>query len=339
MKRTFASDNAASVHPDIMRAVVAANEGHALAYGRDSYTERAVAKFRDHFGSDAQVYFVFGGAGANILGIKAALREPYTIVCPEGAHIYESECGAPQTFTGCRFIPVSTRDGKLRVIDVRKASTDGIGLISISQPTELGTVYEPGEVDELAVYAHDVGASLHMDGARICNAADYLGMSLGGFTKDAGVDVLSFGGTKNGIMYGEAVVVLNPDITHAEGGKAIEDLRVEAAQRPSKMRYIAAQFDALLSDDLWMRNARHSNEMAKFLYRSVQDVPHVNLTQPIHSNAIFVRIPKEHIGPLQEKYFFEVWDENTGEVRWMCSWDTTRDDVEDFARYIREIVK
>ena len=339
MMKTFASDNAAGVHPAIMDAMIAANKGHALAYGRDEYTERARTKFRDHFGNDAETYFVFGGAGANITGIKAALREPYSIVCPDGAHIYESECGAPRTFTGCSFIPVGTRNGKLRVSGVREASRDSFGLISISQPTELGTVYEPGEIEELASYAHDIGAALHMDGARICNAADYLGMSLCGFTRDAGVDVVSFGGTKNGIMYGEAVVILNPKFAQSENGKIFDDIRVEAAQRPSKMRYVAAQFDALLTDDLWMRNARHSNAMAKTLYRAVQDVPKVELTQPIQSNAVFATIPRECIAPLREKYFFEVWDEETGEVRWMTAWDTTHEDVMDFAGHIREIVK
>ncbi len=337
--KTFASDNAAEVHPRIMDAIIEANKGHALAYGRDEYTERAVAKFREHFGPETGVYFVFGGTGANIVGIKAAIRTPYPIVCAESAHIYKSERGAPQQFTGSGFVPVRTQDGKLRVDDIAESDRYH-GIISISQPTELGTVYEPEEIALLSDYAHGRGIALHMDGARICNAAAYLGTGFNAFTKDVGVDVLSFGGTKNGMMDGEAVVLLNPALcAEYREAKEFDKIRVQAAQRPSKMRYIAAQFDAILSNNLWLENARHANEMAKLLYNEVHKNPAVTVTQPVQSNAVFATIPREYIGPLQERYYFHVWDETMGEVRWMCAWDTTEEDVMDFSRFVRDTVK
>lgn len=333
MGKTFASDNAAEVHPDIMKALEAANTGHALAYGRDEYTERAIAKFRGYFGDDARVYFVFGGTGANVAGLKAAMGARNSIICPDSAHIYTSECGASQEFIGCEFVPIKTRHGKLRVDDIDRnkiETSDDPGIISISQTTELGTVYRPEEVAELADYAHGRRMALHMDGARICNAAAYLGMDFD-FTK--GVDVLSFGGTKNGMMYGEAVVFLNPALA-----ENFEETRIQATQRPSKMRYIAAQFDALLSDGLWLRNAEHANRMAQLLYHGVSDVPKVKVAHQVESNSVFATIPREYIQPLQDRYFFEV-NEKRGEVRWMCAWDTTEEDVYDFARFIRETVK
>ncbi len=336
MNPMFASDNSAGVHPKIRDAMREADSGYILAYGHetDGYTQRAVAKFRDHCGPDAGVYFVFGGTGANVAGLSAALQDSHLVVCSDGAHIYCSESGAPHAFTGCRFLPIESPDGKLtpQLVDESLDRSEKHGVISISQPTEYGTVYSHVELSDISEYAHRAGFRLHVDGARICNAAAHLGTGL--YEAARGADVISFGGTKNGMQYGEAVLILNPELN-----KDFSETRIRSTQRPSKMRYIAAQFDALLTDDLWRLNASHANRMAYILYHAINDVPNVNVTQPVQSNAVFAKIPKESIKPLQERYFFWPWDEDVGEVRWMTSWSTTEDDVYDFARYIREIVK
>ena len=342
MTKTFASDNAAGVHPAIMDAMIAANKGHALAYGRDEYTERARAKFRDHFGSDAGVYFVYGGTGANVAGLSAALGDSYLVVCADGAHIHKSEEGAPQAFTGCRMLPVEAPDGKLTVDNIDKylGRRDKFGVISIAQPTEYGTVYSPAEINTLSRYASNRGFAVHMDGARICNAAAYLNADFADITR--GVDVLSFGGTKIGMPYGEAVVILNKDL---DAGFA--EKRVRATQRPSKMRYISAMFDALLTDDLWLHIATHENCMASQLHQRIFSLKGVEITQPVESNAVFARIPSRSIPVLQEKYYFHPWDRDDDaarsqerrEVRWMTAWDHTPLEIREFAYGIEDAVK
>ncbi len=339
--RSFASDNNAGVHPQVMEAMATANDGHVIAYGDDVYTARAVKKFREHFGKDAEVFFVFGGTGANVLGLKAATQPHHAIICAETAHINVDECGAPEKFTGCKLIDVRTPDGKLRV-DQIKPLLHEVGfehhvqprVISISQATEMGTVYTPRELKALASFAHDNGMLLHMDGARIANAAAGLNVKLRGITKDAGVDILSFGGAKNGMMYGEAVVFFDQKL--AEDFKYT---RKQGAQLPSKMRFISAQFEALLTDDLWRRNAQHANRMAQLLAQELGKIPQITITQKVEANGVFALVPKRYVPLLQKKYFFYIWNEETSEVRLMTSFDTTEDDIADFVSLVKKTVR
>jgi len=339
--RSFASDNNAGVHPRVMEAIAAANDGHVIAYGDDVYTTRAVKKFREHFGKDAEVFFVFGGTGANILGLKAATQPYHAVICAETAHINVDECGAPEKFTGCKLLGVRTQDGKLR-IDQIKPLLHEVGfehhvqprVISISQATEMGTVYTPHELKALASFAHDNGILLHMDGARIANAAAGLNVKLRTITKDAGVDILSFGGAKNGMMYGEGVVFFDQKL--AEDFKYT---RKQGAQLPSKMRFISAQFEALLTDDLWRRNAQHANRMAQLLAEELGKIPQITVTQKVEANGVFALVPKRYVPALQKKYFFYIWNEETSEVRLMTSFDTTEDDIADFISLVKKTVR
>ena len=340
-KRSFASDNNAGVHPEIIDAIRNANDGHVVAYGSDPITARATELFQKHFGSDVTVYFVFGGTGANVLGLKAITQPHHAIFCADTAHVNVDECGAPEKFTGCKLITIPTPDGKLRAEQI-KPLLHGIGVehhvqprvISISQATEMGTVYTRDELKALAAFAHENGLLLHVDGARLANAAVSLNNTFKEITTDVGVDVLSFGGTKNGMMYGEAVVFF--DKARAADFKYI---RKQGMHLPSKMRFISAQFEALLSGDLWRRGATHANRMAHVLGSELAKVPKIKLTQPVESNGVFATIPKEYIPALQEKYFFYVWDEAISEVRLMASFDTSEDDIHDFIAFVRETVK
>ena len=339
--RSFASDNNAGVHPLVMEALVTANQGHVIAYGDDAYTERAVKKFREHFGKDTQVYFVFGGTGANVLGLKAATQSYHAIICAETAHINVDECGAPEKFTGCKLLSLSTPDGKLRPSQMGPL-LHGVGfehhvqprVISISQATEMGTVYTPRELKALSSFAHDHGMLLHMDGARVANAAAGLGVKLRAITQDAGVDILSFGGAKNGMMYGEAVVFFDPELA-----RNFKYTRKQAAQLPSKMRFISAQFEALLSNDLWLQNARHANRMAQLLAGELGKIPQLKITQKVESNGVFAELPKKYIPVLQKQYFFYVWNEETSEVRFMTSFDTTESDIQDFISLLKKTIR
>jgi threonine aldolase len=339
--RSFASDNNAGVHPEMIDAIRAANEGHVIAYGDDRHTANAVKLFQKHLGKDTAVYFVFGGTGANVLGLQAVTKSYQAVICAETAHINVDECGAPDKFTGCKLLSVSTPDGKLRP-ELIKHFLHGVGfehhvqprVVSVSQSTEMGTVYTKDELRALAKFAHNNDMLLHMDGARIANAAVSLNTSLKSITRDVGVDVLSFGGAKNGMMYGEAVVFFDP--ARAEDFKYI---RKQGMHLPSKMRFISAQFSALLSGDLWQRSASHSNRMAKLLARELEKIPQVQLTQRVESNGVFATIPKQFIESLQQKYFFYVWNEEISEVRLMTSFDTTEDDITKFISHVRKIVR
>jgi threonine aldolase len=340
-KRSFASDNNAGVHPEIIKAIKAANDGHVLAYGNDAFTARATKLFHKHFGPDIAVYFVFGGTGANVLGLKAITKSYQTIICAETAHVHVDECGAPENFTGCKLVLVPTTDGKLRVEQI-KPLLYGIGVehhvqpgvISISQATEMGTVYTKKELKTLASFAHDNGMLLHVDGARIANAAVSLGVAFREITTEAGVDVLSFGGTKNGMMYGEAVVFFDQSLA-----ADFKYIRKQGMQLPSKMRFVTAQFEALLSGNLWRRNAMHANRMAQILGGELAKLSQIKITQPVETNGVFATIPKKHIPALQKKYFFYVWDEEISEVRLMASFDTSEEDIRDFVKFVRKIVK
>src|SRR6267143_3494370 len=339
-KRSFASDNNAGVHPKILQAIERANRGHVIAYGDDVYTYAAVKKFREHLGADVDVYFVFNGTGANVLGLKAVTESYHAIICAETAHINVDECGAPERFTGCKLLSVSTKDGKLRPEDI-KPLLHGIGVehhvqprvISISQSTEMGTVYTPQEIKTLSTFAHQHNLLLHVDGARIANAAVSLKARLREITTDAGVDILSFGGAKNGMMYGEAVVFFDKGLA-----KDFKYTRKQGTHLPSKMRFISAQFEALLANDLWRQNAEHANQMAQLLANELTKMPRIKITQKVEANGVFALVPEEYVPLLQEEYFFYVWNEETSEVRFMTSFDTTAEDIEDFTSLVKRML-
>jgi threonine aldolase len=341
MKRSFASDNNAGIHPQVIDAIRAANDGHVIAYGDDHITARAVKLFQKHFGRDVAVYFVFGGTGANVLGLKAITKSHQAIVCAETAHVNVDECGAPEKFTGCKLLSLSTPDGKLRLDQLKPllhvfGNEHHVqpGVISVSQATEMGTVYTKKELTTLASFAHDNGMLFHVDGARISNAAVSLNASLKEITADVGVDVLSFGGTKNGMMYGEAVIFFDQKLA-----TDFKYIRKQGMHLPSKMRYVSAQFEALLSGDLWQRSAAHSNRMARMLGSELAKVPQIKITQPVEANGVFAIVPSKYIPQLQKKYFFYVWNEEISEVRLMTSFDTTEDDIQDFVAFVRKTVK
>lgn len=338
--RSFASDNNAGIHPEVLQAVAAANQGHVVGYGDDPYTAAAGSKFRQHFGSDIEVFLVFNGTAANCLSLKALTETYQAVICAEGAHIYTDECGAPEKFTGCKLIPIAAADGKLTVESVSHAY-HGIGdqhhvqprVVSITQATEMGTVYKPKEIRDLARFAHERKMFLHMDGARIANAAVGLQLTLREATRDLGVDVLSFGGTKNGAIGAEAVVFFDKNLA-----RDFLFLRKQGMQLASKMRFISAQFDALFTDDLWRKNAAHANAMAVLLEKEVRKIAGVKIVYPVEANGVFAKIPRRAIARLQKRYFFYVWNEEQSVVRWMCSFDTTEQDVRQFARFVAETV-
>lgn len=338
--RSFASDNNAGVHPDILKAISAANQGHVVGYGDDAYTHSAQALFKEQLGEDIEVFFVFNGTAANCLSLKALTNSYHAVICAEGAHIYVDECGAPEKFTGCKLVPVPAKNGKLPVEAVQSAY-HGVGdehhvqpkVISITQATEVGTVYRPNEIRALAEFAHDHGMFLHVDGARIANAVAAQGLTLKQATRDLGIDVLSFGATKNGALGAEAVVFFNPELA-----ASFKFYRKQGMQLASKMRFISAQFEALFAGDLWLQNARHANRMAQLLKREISKIPQVKIIYNVEANGVFAQVPRKAIAKLQKRYFFYVWNESQSVVRWMCSWDTTADDVKQFAGFLRRSV-
>ena len=340
IRRGFASDNNAGVHPRILSALTEVNEGHVIAYGDDPYTGKAITELKEIFGPEIEAFFVFIGTAANVLGLSTVAQSYHAVICPETAHINVDECGAPEKFSGCKLLTCNTPDGKLTV-DMIASHMHGIGfehhvqprVVSITQASELGTVYTIEEIREIASYTHEQGMLLHMDGARISNASVSLDCGLYEMTGGAGVDVLSFGGTKNGMMYGEAIIFFNKTLC-----EDFKYRRKQGMQLASKMRYIAAQFSAFLENDLWKENARHANMMAHKLYSAVKDIPGVKVTRPVESNAVFARIPSRIIPALQEEFFFYVWDEDLSEVRWMCSFDTTEADIESFSSLLRSML-
>lgn len=340
MKRSLASDNFAGVHPDILKAISECNQGHEIAYGGDTVTKRATEKFKEHFGPNIEVFFVCNGTAANVLGLKAITLSHQAVLCASSAHINVDECGASENYVGCKLITLPHKDGKI-TIDALKPYLEAVGnqhhvqpkIISITQATELGTVYRPEEIREITKFAHAHGMYVHMDGARICNAAASLRKSLKEITADVGVDILSFGGTKNGLMFGEAVVFFNPTLA-----KEFAYIRKQGLHLTSKMRFISAQFIALLSNDLWLKNASHANAMAKLLAdRLKQQMPQIPITHPVEINAVFAILPQKHIKPLQEQTFFWVWDSGQSEVRWMTAWDTQPEDIETFIALLKKL--
>ncbi len=339
-QRGFASDNNSGIHPDILKAITDANTGHSVGYGDDKWTKEAISLFQKEFGAETEVFMVLTGTGANILGIQSAVHSFNTVFCAETAHIQMDECGAPEKFTGCKLVPIPTGNGKLTPSQIIKylhgfgfEHHSQPGLISITQVSEMGTVYSVEEIRALADLAHQNGMFLHMDGARISNAAVSLNLAFRTFTKDAGVDILSFGGTKNGMMIGEAVLIFNPAL--ASFGKYY---RKQAAQLYSKMRFTGAQFVPYLRDGIWKINASHSNRMAKMLEGEIRKIKGVEITQKVEGNGIFAILPKTVIPLLQDEYFFYTWDENRGEVRWMTSFDTSEEDIVNFAKLLKDFM-
>jgi threonine aldolase len=340
LQRTFASDNYAGIHPEVLDAIAAANVGHAPSYGADDVTSEATELFRQHFGDDAQVFFTFNGTGANVVGLQSLLRSFEAVICAESAHINVDECGAPERFLGSKLIPVATPDGKLTP-DLVDAAVTGTGdehrvqprVVSISQSTEVGTCYSVEEVTALGRSAHDRGMWLHLDGARLSNAAAHLGVGLGAFGSGAGVDVLSFGATKNGAMGAEAVVSFRPS-----DQSTLPFIRKQSMQLASKMRFVAAQFKALLSEDLWRRNADHANRMAARLAAGVARTPGVTIAYPVEANGVFAALPPGVTEQLQGQYPFYVWDPPSGVVRWMTSFDTTEQDVDQFVDLVARVM-
>ncbi len=337
LPREFASDNTAPVHPAVFAALQAANQGPSPAYGYDSWTERAVAWFREQFGAGTEVFPVWNGTGANVLALRALTRPWQAVVCSAQAHIQVDECGAPELLTGCKLIDLPTADGKLAPDQLQQAIS-GLGdehhvqpaVVSLTQVTEYGTVYTCDELTALCAAAHALGLRVHMDGARIANAAAALGKPLRAFTRDAGVDILSFGATKNGAMGAEAVVVFDPQLA-----REMPFLRKQSMQLASKMRYLAAQFLALAEGGLWLANAARANAMAERLAAGVRDIPGVAITQKVEASAVFADLPRAVSERLQEEFHFYFWNHSHTEVRWMTSWATSEADVDEFVAAIR----
>lgn len=339
MKRGFASDNNAGVHPEILKELLVSNEGHVLGYGSDIYTEKAQNIFKEQLGSQTETFFVFTGTAANVLGLSAVTRSWNSIITASSAHLEQDECGAPEKFLGSKVLTVDTADGKinnsliekhLHGFDFEHHSQPKV--ISLTQSTEMGTVYTASEIREIAEFAHSMNLLLHMDGARISNAAVSLGLPFRAFTTDAGVDVLSFGGTKNGMMFGEAICFLRPGLS-----TDFKYLRKQGMQLASKMRFISAQYIAWFRNDLWKRCAAHSNHMARLLADKLGEFKDLKITRKVESNGIFIIMPEEIARKIQQHYFFYPWNEKISEYRLMTSWDTTEEDIEGFVALLEKL--
>ncbi len=335
--RGFGSDNASGVLPEIFQALKEAAYGHQHSYGEDICTEKAVADFKKLFGQETDVYFVYNGTAANILALSTFLHSYHAVICPVSAHINTDECGAIEKHTGCKLLTVPTFDGKLNVGLIQN-HMHNFGnqhhvqpkMISLTQCTELGTTYSIEELKEITDFAHAHDIFVHIDGARIANAIAYLDCDPAEATVKTGIDVLSFGGTKNGMMFGEAVLFFNKECS-----KEVKYLRKQLMQLHSKSRFIAAQFSMMLKDNLWLKTAGHANRMARLLASEAAQVPGVKITQKVQGNEVFAIIPRDKIERLQEEYFFYVWDEHASEVRWVCSFDTTESDIAEFVDLLR----
>jgi threonine aldolase len=336
--RGFASDNSAPVHPEVLAAIARVNAGHAFGYGHDDYTHSVEELIAAQFSPRARAFFVFNGTGANVLSLRAACRPWEGVICATTAHLNTDEGGAPEQIAGVKLLTVEAEDGKLTP-ELLRTRIERLGdehavqprVISISQCTELGTVYRHDELRAISAVAREHGLILHVDGARLANAAAALDVKL--FAAFGDADIVSFGGTKNGLLAAEAVVFVNPEL--ADG---FLYLRKQSLQLASKMRFLAAQFEALIRDQLWLKLARHANAMAKRLADQIAAIDGVTITRPVEANAVFATLAPEAARLLQEQFAFYVWDERSGEVRWMCSWDTTEEDVDEFAGAVRAAV-
>jgi threonine aldolase len=334
--RGFASDNYAGVHPILFELMQGVNDGHEMAYGDDFVTSELKAIFKEQFGPEAEVFPVFNGTGSNVIALSAVLKQWEAVICAESAHINMDEGGAPEKMAGIKLWTIPTPDGKLtpelikpHLFDIGSVHRSQIAAISITQTTELGTLYSIPEIKALAEFAHENNLKLHMDGARLSNAAAALNATFKEFTTDVGVDLVSFGGTKIGALAAEAVVVINSESL----AKSIPFLRKTSMQLPSKMRFVSAQLIGLLKDDLAIKSARHANAMAKALDAGVRELGvrsngRVSVPNPTQANAVFPILPPDLIAEIQKEYWFYVWDHNLNQVRWMCAWDTRQEDVD-----------
>jgi len=337
----FGSDNHSGVHPDIMKEINSINKDYFVAYGEDEYTKSNIGKMKKHFGKNIDIYFVGNGTAANILGLKAVTKSFNSIICAEKAHLNVHECCGPEKFLGCKLVTIPTKDAKLD-IDLLKKYIVGFGdthmaqpkIVSITQASECGTVYTPEEIKNISDFAHENNMLLHMDGARLCNAAAYLDEKISSITSDVGIDILSFGGTKNGMMFGDAVIFFNKDLS-----KDFEFYRKQGMHLTSKMRFISAQFNAFFSNKLWLKNAKHANDMAQLLFKKIKGLSNLEVVYKVQSNAVFVKYNKKHNSKLLKKYFFHIFDEKDNIVRWMCSYNTAKSDVIDFSETVKEIIR
>lgn len=329
--RGFGSDNHSGVHPEILQALTTANSNHSPSYGTDPWTEKCQQEFKKHFGKSCETFFVFNGTAANVLSLKTLMKSHESCLATDISHLNLDECGAPEFFAG-KLIPVKSHNGKLTISELEKHLIR-LGdqhytqprVVSLTQPTEVGTLYSIEEIKAITAWAKKHSLYVHMDGARFTNAIYKLNCSMQQLTTDLGIDVLSFGGTKNGLMFGEAVVILNPSL-----GKDFKYIRKQAAQLPSKTRFIAAQFLAFFNDDLYLKIAKHSCDMAQYFFQNLSGKLKINY--PVQSNAIFAEIPQRLVKKLKSQYFFYVWDEKTFECRLMTSWDTQKEDIEGFCK-------
>ncbi len=358
MKHSFGSDNHSGVHPTIMDAILKENRNFATAYGEDPYTKRVLKQLEELLGGECTAHFVFNGTGANIVALQGFLKGYNSVLAPATAHINVDECGAVEKISSSRIVPLEAPNGKVSPKEILPAlSVFGFQhhaqpkILSISQPTELGTLYTPAEIKELADLMHQNGCYLHVDGSRISNAAQSLGLPIKSFITDCGVDVLSFGGTKNGLLMGEAVVVFHrPENTlpdrngnpmnslNKEVAQTLQYYRKQTTQLYSKSRFIAAQFEAYLKDDLYLKLAGASNSMARYLAESLEGIAEVQISKAVESNAVFAIVPTWLSEELNKKHYFYVWDEQTNEVRWMCSFNTTKEDIDLFVQDLKEII-
>jgi threonine aldolase len=341
VSKGFASDNNAGVHPEVLKTIESVNAGHVVGYGDDIYTEHAVSLFKTNLGSSCDIFFVFNGTAANVLGLSGVTRSWNSIITAFSAHIEQDECGAPEKFTGCKVLTVDTSDGKITAgmlekhmhgYDFEHHSQPKV--ISLTQATEMGTVYTPEEIGKIADFAHKHEMLLHIDGARIANAAVSLDLPFKSFITDKGVDVLSFGGTKNGMMFGEAVCFLKSGLS-----QNFKYIRKQSMQLASKMRFISAQYIAYFQNDLWKKCASHSNYMARLLSEKIQGISELRITQPVQSNGVFVIIPYTVAENVRKQYFFYPWNEKTSEYRLMTSWDTTEEDIENFVVLMKKEIR
>ncbi len=345
--RGFASDNYSGVHPEVLQALAEANLGHQTAYGEDQYTARLSEVIKEHFGSQAEVFPVFNGTGANVVGLTSMMPRWGAVICSNLAHIHTDEGGAPERVSGLKLFTVEHQNGKLTPESIA-TQVFGIGdehraqpmVVSITQTTEVGTVYSPQEIRAIADYAHSQGLLLHLDGARLWNAAASLGVPFSDFTTAAGVDVLSLGGTKNGLMGAEAIVVLNP-----KASDGLIYLRKLSMQLASKMRFVSAQLLTLFENDLGIRSASHANAMAQRLRRGLEakldsgEISGLRFTNPTMANAVFASLDNQVADRIRAKVKFYDWERAIGEVRWMCAFDTTEQDVDNFINIISEELK
>jgi len=336
VKRGFASDNNSGIHPAILEEIGKVNTGHVVGYGSDIYTEKALSLFKEQLGDKTETFFVFTGTAANVLSLSGVMRSWHSVIAASTAHLEQDECGAPEKFTGAKVLTVDTPDGKIKPqfidkhmhgIDFEHHSQPKV--ITITQSTEMGTVYTVPEIRALADFAHSHGMFLHMDGARIANAAVALDLPFKAFTTDAGVDVLSFGGTKNGMMFGEAVCFLKPGLS-----TDFKYMRKQSMQLSSKMRFISAQYIAYFSNDLWKQNASHSNRMAGLLAEKLARFKELHITQKVECNGVFIIMAHDVAEKMRKHYFFYPWDEKTSEYRLMTSWDSQEAEIEDFVRLL-----